>query len=41
MDCKLLDQWLDRIGRGEEDTENWIKLNTKQCPKCKSAIEKN
>jgi ariadne-1 len=29
MDCQLLNQWLDRIGRGEEDSALWIKLNTK------------
>ena len=41
MDCDLLQKWLDRISQGDEDTSNWIKLNTKQCPKCKASIQKN
>ena len=41
MDCDLLQKWLDRISQGDEDTSNWIKLNTKNCPKCKASIQKN
>ena len=41
IDCELLQQWLDRINIGEDDSSTWIKLNTKPCPKCKSNIEKN
>ena len=26
---------------GNDDTEVWIKLNTKNCPKCKVQIQKN
>jgi hypothetical protein len=31
----LLQLWYDRIKGGNDDTEVWIKLNTKNCPKCK------
>ena len=41
IDCDGLTQWMDRIGSGENDSENWMKINTKPCPKCKSKIEKN
>lgn len=40
--CELLLTWLDRIGGdNEQDTANWLKINTKPCPKCKTNIEKN
>ncbi len=41
IDCDGLTMWTDRIGSGENDSENWMKINTKPCPKCKSPIEKN
>ena len=41
IDCDLLQTWKDRIDQGEGDSNNWIKLNTKPCPKCKRPIEKN
>jgi ariadne-1 len=39
--CDLLAKWLNRIDAGNDDTEVWLKLNTKHCPKCKVAIQKN
>lgn len=41
IDCDLLQQWMDRMGNEDEDSQMWIKLNTKPCPKCKTIIEKN
>ena len=41
IDCDDLTMWTDRIGSGEDDTVNWMKINTKPCPKCKRPIEKN
>lgn len=38
IDCETLTLWLDRISNGDEDSNNWIKVNTKKCPKCKSPI---
>jgi len=29
IDCELLVKWCDRINLGQDDTEIWIKLNTK------------
>lgn len=40
IDCRLLQQWKDRMNSSDDSTA-WIKLNTKNCPKCKTAIEKN
>ncbi|KAI9348598.1 hypothetical protein BDR26DRAFT_799199 [Obelidium mucronatum] len=38
--CKLLKVWAQKK---EEDmaTKNWIEANTKECPQCNAAIEKN
>ena len=41
ISCDQLQQWLDRVDKGDQDTSNWIKLNTKKCPKCKASIQKN
>ena len=41
MDCDLYSTWLERLGKTEDDTSNWLKLNTKPCPKCKTSIDKN
>ena len=41
IDCDMFQKWLDRISQGDEDTSNWLKLNTKKCPKCKTSIQKN
>ena len=38
IDCDTLQAWNDRIENGEEDSKNWMKLNSKPCPKCKSPI---
>jgi len=38
IDCELLAQWVTRIKGDDNDTDIWIKLNTKHCPKCKVAI---
>lgn len=36
--CDMLVKWMDRINLGNDDTDVWIKLNTKHCPKCKVSI---
>ena len=41
IDCESLATWLDRMSKGEDDSANWMKINTKPCPKCKRPIEKN
>lgn len=41
ISCELLQKWFERIQGGEDDTQVWIKLNTKACPKCKVQIQKN
>ena len=41
IDCDDLAMWKDRMKKGDEDSDNWVKINTKPCPKCKSPIEKN
>lgn len=38
IDCDGLTTWTDRLNLGEDDTNNWMKINTKPCPKCKSPI---
>ena len=40
--CDLLKVWEDRVTKGaDNDTELWIKLNVKKCPKCGTGINKN
>ena len=41
IDCDTLTTWQDRISSGEDDSQNWLKIHTKPCPKCKRPIEKN
>lgn len=41
MSCDGLTTWTDRISAGDDDTANWLKVNTKPCPKCKRPIQKN
>ena len=41
IDCETLTTWEDRINNDEGDSNNWMKINTKPCPKCKSPIQKN
>ena len=41
IDCDGLTTWNDRINAGDDDSENWMKINTKPCPGCKGPIEKN
>lgn len=38
--CDLVKAWLKKAA-DESETANWISANTKDCPKCKRAIEKN
>ncbi|KAH3760423.1 ubiquitin-protein ligase [Pelomyxa schiedti] len=38
--CAMLKKWLEKC-RDDSETYHWIQVNTKICPKCKSAIEKN
>ncbi|KAK9806726.1 hypothetical protein WJX72_000715 [[Myrmecia] bisecta] len=40
VDCATVEVWL-RKNSAESENLNWILANTKQCPKCKRAIEKN
>ena len=41
MSCDTMQTWMDRIGSSDEDTDNWLKLNTKKCPNCGVQIMKN
>lgn len=41
IDCYTLTQWNERVKGNDDDTESWIKLNTKPCPGCKKPIQKN
>lgn len=38
--CGVAKLWLKKC-RDDSETANWIKSNTKECPKCMSTIEKN
>lgn len=38
--CQIVADWAAKEN-DEEDSLVWIKANTKQCPKCKTSIEKN
>ncbi|KAJ7213142.1 hypothetical protein GGX14DRAFT_620319 [Mycena pura] len=38
--CAVAALWLKKC-RDDSETANWIKSNTKECPKCQSTIEKN
>ena len=38
--CPYLKKWLKKC-IDDSETSNWIKANTKDCPKCETAIEKN
>lgn len=39
-DCSLVEKWAEK---NESDSANldWMRLNTKPCPKCRKRIEKN
>ena len=39
ISCDILIEWYSKIGTDESDL--WMKLNTKSCPKCKVSIQKN
>ncbi len=39
--CDVLAEWQAKINQGMDDSEIWLKLNTKPCPKCKVSIQKN
>lgn len=38
--CSIAKLWLKKC-QDDSETANWIKSNTKECPKCHSTIEKN
>eukprot|EP00035_Acanthoeca_spectabilis_P004015 m.97803 g.97803 ORF g.97803 m.97803 type:complete len:529 (+) comp12408_c0_seq5:199-1785(+) len=38
--CELLNRWLKK-NADDSETANWMAANTKECPKCRSTIEKN
>ncbi|PAV64181.1 hypothetical protein WR25_24533 [Diploscapter pachys] len=40
LDCELLRIWLKKC-KDDSETQNWLIANTKDCPKCGAAIEKN
>ncbi|KAK8887021.1 hypothetical protein M9Y10_038056 [Tritrichomonas musculus] len=40
LDCNMIEKW-QKIAKEENAELNWIKKNTKQCPKCHERIEKN
>eukprot|EP01102_Stenamoeba_stenopodia_P016296 TRINITY_DN5678_c0_g1_i1.p1 TRINITY_DN5678_c0_g1~~TRINITY_DN5678_c0_g1_i1.p1 ORF type:complete len:591 (+),score=97.65 TRINITY_DN5678_c0_g1_i1:108-1775(+) len=39
--CAQWQQWKKENSENDQRTEDWLKLNAKACPQCKSAIEKN
>uniref|UniRef100_A0A1I7U960 RBR-type E3 ubiquitin transferase n=1 Tax=Caenorhabditis tropicalis TaxID=1561998 RepID=A0A1I7U960_9PELO len=40
INCRLLKLWMKKC-QEDNQTFNWINVNTKDCPKCSSPIEKN
>ncbi len=38
--CAMIKLWLKKCA-DDSETSNWIAANTKECPKCKTTIEKN
>ncbi|KAI0781474.1 hypothetical protein BD413DRAFT_505614 [Trametes elegans] len=40
LPCKLVKQW-QKSARDDAGTSQWIKANTRTCPKCENNIEKN
>ncbi|KAF7846522.1 hypothetical protein BT93_L4202 [Corymbia citriodora subsp. variegata] len=38
--CPLVRRWLKKC-EDDSETANWISANTKECPRCRSTIEKN
>jgi len=38
--CTMMKAWVKKC-QDDSETSNWISVNTKDCPKCRSAIEKN
>lgn len=40
LPCKLLPEWMEKC-EGEGESIKYITANTKNCPKCHSAVEKN
>ncbi|KAF2152616.1 RING finger protein [Myriangium duriaei CBS 260.36] len=38
--CALVKKWLKKC-EDDSETSNWISANTKECPRCRSTIEKN
>ena len=39
-DCETVRRWTEKC-RNDSETANWMLVNTKQCPKCHTRIEKN
>ena len=38
--CKMMKDWQEKI-QSDSESENWLKLNTQPCPKCKAIISKD
>jgi len=38
--CEQLSKWLEKC-KDDSETYNWLQANTRTCPECKTAIEKN
>eukprot|EP01120_Amphizonella_sp_Union-15-10_P002490 TRINITY_DN1273_c0_g1_i4.p1 TRINITY_DN1273_c0_g1~~TRINITY_DN1273_c0_g1_i4.p1 ORF type:complete len:614 (+),score=95.91 TRINITY_DN1273_c0_g1_i4:141-1982(+) len=38
--CVMMKEWIKK-SKDDSETFNWLNVNTKDCPKCQSAIEKN
>ncbi|KAJ1800585.1 hypothetical protein LPJ59_000981 [Coemansia sp. RSA 2399] len=38
--CEMVSKWIKKC-KDDSETSKWIKVNTKECVKCKSIIEKN
>jgi len=39
--CFIVSRWSENWSGDEDQSDKWIKLFTKPCPKCKTPIEKN
>ena len=40
LTCALLNRWVKKYS-GDSESMKWVSVNTKDCPKCNAAIEKN
>ena len=41
VSCEMIKVWESRLGSSDDDTDKWMKLNTKSCPTCNAVVQKN